>query len=143
MKIEPVGEDSAAQNEPILPSLAPLIQERVKNIQDPALRDELSRLIGEVEAKGKKLYSSKGRNEFEEYKNSVKQFMHKVIQGSFKIEEKQSRKRDGKFVVYLTTQKVDEALDHLGQMLLAGQQDSMRVLKALDEIRGMLLDLYL
>jgi uncharacterized protein YaaR (DUF327 family) len=69
--------------------------------------------------------------------------MQKIIQGSFKLEEKQSRKRDGKFVIYLTTQKVDEALDHLGQMLLAGQQDSMRVLMALDEIRGMLLDLYL
>jgi hypothetical protein len=143
MKIEPVGEDSAFKNEPLMPSLAPLIQERVKKIQDPALREDLSRLIGDVEEKGKKLFSSKARHEFEEYKTSVKRFMQKVIQGSFKLEEKQSRKRDGKFVVYLTTQKVDEALDHLGQMLLAGQQDSMRVLKALDEIRGMLFDLYL
>jgi uncharacterized protein len=143
MKIEPVGEDSAPLNEPILPSLAPLIQERVKKIQDPALRDELSSLIGDVEEKGKKLFSSKARQEFEDYKTSVKKFMQRIIQGSFKLEEKQSRKRDGKFVVYLTTQKVDEALDHLGQMLLAGQQDSMRVLAALDEIRGMLLDLYL
>ncbi len=143
MKIEPVGEESAPLNEPILSSLAPLIQERVKKIQDPALREELSRLIGDVEEKGKKLFSSKARQEFEDYKTSVKKFMQRIIQGSFKLEEKQSRKRDGKFVIYLTTQKVDEALDHLGQMLIAGQQDSMRVLAALDEIRGMLLDLYL
>ena len=143
MKIEPVGENTSSANEPIFPSLAPLIQERVKKMLDPVLRDELSRLIGEVEEKGKKLYSSKARHEFEDYKTAVKNFMQKIIQGSFKLEEKQSRKRDGKFVIYLTTQKVDEALDHLGQMLLAGQQDSMRVLMALDEIRGMLLDLYL
>jgi hypothetical protein len=143
MKIEPLGEGESPFQEPLLPALAPLIQERVKRIQDPALREELSRLIGDVDEKAKKLYSSKAKNEFEEYKTSVKHFMHKVIQGSFKIEEKQSRKKDGNFVVYLTTQQVDEALDQLGQMLLAGQQDSMRVLAALDEIRGMLLDLYL
>jgi uncharacterized protein YaaR (DUF327 family) len=40
-------------------------------------------------------------------------------------------------------QKVDEAVENLGQLLLAGQQDSMRILAALDEIRGMLLDTYL
>jgi hypothetical protein len=143
MRIDPLGENNAPKNEPLLPSLAPILQDRVRKIQDPVLREELSRLIEEVEERGKKLFTSKGRQEFEDYKGSVKKFMSKVIHGSFKLEEKQSRKRDGKFVVYLTTQKVDEALDHLGQILVAGQQDSMRVLAALDEIRGMLLDLYL
>jgi uncharacterized protein YaaR (DUF327 family) len=38
---------------------------------------------------------------------------------------------------------VDDALETLAQLLLAGQQDSMRILATLDEIRGMLLDTYL
>jgi uncharacterized protein YaaR (DUF327 family) len=38
---------------------------------------------------------------------------------------------------------VDTALENLGQLLLAGQQDSMRILSALDEIRGILMDIYL
>jgi uncharacterized protein YaaR (DUF327 family) len=58
------------------------------------------------------------------------------------MEEQHGQKKDGKFVVYLTMQRVDEAIENLGQLLLAGQQDSMRILAALDEIRGMLLDTY-
>ena len=100
-------------------------------------------LIAEVEERGKKLYSSKGRKEFEEYKASVKKFMQKVLSTSFRIEEHHGKKKDGKFVVYLTMQKVDEALENLAQLLLVGQQDTMRLVAVLNEIRGMLLDMYL
>ncbi|MGH7739810.1 MAG: DUF327 family protein, partial [bacterium] len=61
----------------------------------------------------------------------------------FKIEEKQSQKLDGKFVIYLTLEKVDEALENLAQLLVAGQQSPMRVVAALNEVRGLLMDFYL
>lgn len=144
MKIEKVGDGE--NPEKILPAasfFAPALNERIKKVNDPALRTEMSGFILEIEEKGKRLYKSKGKKEFEEYKAAVKKFMDKMVNSSFKVEEKQSKQKDGKFVVYLTTQRVDEALENLGQLLLAGQQDSMRILSVLDEIRGILLDLYL
>ncbi|HVZ81293.1 MAG TPA: YaaR family protein [bacterium] len=144
MKIEKVGDGGAPEKPSSISELfAPALTERMKQVGDPVLRAELSNLIVEVEEKGKKLLAGKGRREFENYKRSVKKFMDKVVASSFKLEEKHGHKKDGKFVVYLTMQKVDGALDILGQMLLAGQQDPMRLIAALDEIRGMLLDTYL
>jgi len=143
MKIEKVGDGEFEKPQPISPLFAPALNERIKKVTDSAMRAELGVLIVEVEEKGKRLFASKGRKEFEEYKASVKKFMNKIVNASFRLEEKHGHKRDGKFVVYLTMQKVDEAVENLGQLLLAGQQDSMRILAALDEIRGMLLDTYL
>jgi uncharacterized protein YaaR (DUF327 family) len=143
MKIEKIGDSGAEKTPSISEMFAPALTERMKKVGDPSLRTELSGLIVEIEEKGKRLLAGKGRREFEEYKNSVKKFMNKVVSTSFKLEEKHGQKKDGKFVVYLTMQKVDGALDTLGQMLLAGQQDPMRLIAALDEIRGMLLDTYL
>jgi uncharacterized protein YaaR (DUF327 family) len=147
MKIEPIsGNDEGKESEKlsaVSAFFAPALNERIKKVTDPALRLEMSLFISDVEQKGKKLFASKGRKEFDEYKKAVKNFMEKMVSTSFKVEERQSRQKDGKFVVYLTTQRVDEALENLGQLLLAGQQDSMRILKALDEIRGILMDLYL
>ncbi len=147
MKIEPIsGNDEGKESEKlsaVSAFFAPALNERIKEVTDPALRLEMSLFISDVEQKGKKLFASKGRKEFDEYKKAVKNFMEKMVSTSFKVEERQSRQKDGKFVVYLTTQRVDEALENLGQLLLAGQQDSMRILKALDEIRGILMDLYL
>ena len=144
MKIEKIGDSENPEKPQSISSMfAPALSERIKKITDPTLRAELSSLILEVEENGKKLYASKGRREFEDYKASVKRFMQRVVNGSFKMAEKHGTKKDGKFVVYLTLQKVDEALENLGQLLLAGQHDSIRILTTLDEIRGMLLDTYL
>ena len=143
MKVEKVGDGEFQKPQPLAPLFAPALNERISKVTDPALRAELAARILDVEDRGKKLFSSKGRKEFEDYKVSVKRFMQKVVGGSFRLEERHGKKKDGKFVIYLTMQRVDEALENLGQMLLAGQQDSMRILSTLDEIRGMLLDTYL
>jgi uncharacterized protein YaaR (DUF327 family) len=143
MRVEKVGEGEFEKPKPIAPLFAPALSDRISKVTDAALRAELGSMILEVEDRGKKLFSSKGRREFEDYKASVKKFMQRVVGGSFRLEERHGKKKDGKFVIYLTMQRVDEALENLGQMLLAGQQDSMRILSTLDEIRGMLLDTYL
>ena len=143
MKVERVGDGEFNKPQPIAPLFAPALNERISKITDSALRSELGALIVDVEERGKRLYVSKGRREFEDYKVAVKKFMNRIVQGSLRLEERHGKKKDGKFVIYLTMQKIDEAVDNLGQMLLAGQQDSMRILAALDEIRGMLLDTYL
>lgn len=129
--------------QPIAPLFAPALNERIGRVSDPTLRAEMGVLIMDVEEKGKRLYASKGRKEFEDYKAAVKSFMNKVVNASFRMEEKHGKKKDGKFVIYLTMEKVDEALEGLAHMLLVGQQDSMRIVAALDEIRGMLMDFYL
>ena len=143
MKVEKVDGGGPEKPKPIAPLFAPAMNARIEKVADMDLRIELGLLIAEVEEMGKKLYFSKGRKEFEDYKTSVKKFMQKILNASFRIEERHGRKKDGKFVVYLTMQKVDDALENLAQMLLVGQQDSMRLVAVLNEIRGMLFDMYL
>jgi len=142
MKVEKVDDDSL-KPQPVPASFAPALNERIQRVSDPSLRNELSSLIVDIEDKGKKLVSGKGRKEFEEYKGSVRTFMQKALSGSFRVEEKHGKRRDGKFVVYLTMQKVDSALENLAQILVAGQQDPMKIVAALNEVRGLLMDVYL
>lgn len=142
MKIEKVDDDSF-KPQPAPASFAPALNDRIQKVSDPSLRNELSSLIVNIEEKGKKLLSAKGRKEFEEYKAAVGTFMQKAVAGSFRLEEKHGKRRDGKFVIYLTMQKVDDALENLALLMVAGQQDPMKVVAALNEIRGLLMDVYL
>jgi uncharacterized protein len=152
MKIEKIGDSPTAPEPPSepsapAPSVAPTfgaaLTERIQRVQDEKLRSELSELIKGVDEHARRLLTSKGRKEFEEYKASVKQFLEKAISGSYRLEEKHGQRQDGKFVVFLMMKKVDEALENLAQLIMAGQQDSMRIVGRLDEIRGLLMDLYL
>jgi hypothetical protein len=143
VKIGKVGDNDPLKQDPLKALFAPALNERILKVSDPALRSELTSLIVEIEEKGKKLLSSKGHKDFEDYKDSVKRFVRIAVQSSFKVEEKQAQKKDGKFVIYLTVEKVDEALENLAQLLVAGQQSPMKVVAALNEVRGLLMDFYL
>ncbi len=143
MKIEKLGDNDPLKTDPLKALFSPALNDRISKVSDPALRSQMMSLIVEIEEKGKKLLSSKGHKDFEDYKDSVKKFVKKAVQSSFKVEEKQSQKKDGKFVVYLTVEKVDEALENLAQLLVAGQQSPMKVVAALNEVRGLLMDFYL
>jgi uncharacterized protein YaaR (DUF327 family) len=150
MKIEKIGDAPLAPEPPPEPVQAPVtpafssaLSERIQRVQDEKLRSELAGLIQGVDDRARRLLASKNKKDFEQYKESVKQFMEKAISGSYRLEEKHGQRQDGKFVVFLTMKRVDEALENLAQLIMAGQQDSMRMVARLDEIRGLLMDMYL
>jgi hypothetical protein len=147
MRIDPVGSNpSNPETAPEIvatPNLSPFVQQRIQQVTDPALRAELGNLIMEVDDRAKRLLSAKGRGEFEEYKTAVKKFMNRVLPCSYKAEETQTQRKDGKFVMYLMVRRLDEALENIAQLLMQGQQDPMRLVAGMDEIRGLLLDLTL
>jgi len=147
MRIDPVGSSPSNPEPPPeiipTPNLSPFVQERIRQVTDPTLRAELGNLIIEVDDRARRLLSAKGRGEFEEYKTAVKKFMNRVLPYSYKAEETQTQRKDGKFVMFLMVRRLDEALENIAQLLMQGQQDPMRLVAGMDEIRGLLLDLTL
>lgn len=147
MRIDPIGNNPSNPEPPpeiaATPNLSPYVQERILQVSDPTLRGELSNLIIEVDDRARRLLSAKGRGEFEEYKTAVKKFMNRVLPCSYKAEETQTQRKDGKFVMFLMVRRLDEALENIAQLLMQGQQDPMRLVAGMDEIRGLLLDLTL
>jgi len=148
MRIDPIGSNpNPVTNipEPSMPppSLSPAVLERIQMVTDPGLRADLGPLIAAVDDRARKLTSSKGRTDFEDYKTAVKNFMTRVLPHSYRTEETRGQRKDGKFVVFLMVKKVDEAMENLANLLMQGQQDSLKFVAGLDEIRGILLDLTL
>jgi uncharacterized protein YaaR (DUF327 family) len=147
MRIDPVGGNPSIPEPPpevtTTPNLSPFVQEKILHVTDPALRAELGSLIMEVDDRARRLLSAKGRGEFEEYKTAVKKFMNRVLPYSYKAEETQTQRKDGKFVMFLMVRRLDEALENIAQLLMQGQQDPMRLVAGMDEIRGLLLDMTL
>ena len=76
------------------------------------------------------------------YREAVREFMKKVVAGSYQV--KGSRRWDGRGnrKVFYLVEKVNYSLEQLATMVLQKQTDTMRLMAALDEIRGLLLDLY-
>jgi uncharacterized protein YaaR (DUF327 family) len=147
MKIEPIDSSNENTNPTridfISAHFSPIINQRVERVMDENLRRKINDLIVDIDQKGKKLLTAKKGQEFDEYKSAIKAFLQTVLDRSIKMEGHPSQRKDGKFVVHFMLKKVDEALDDIARILLVGQQDSIKLLARLDEIRGLLLDFYL
>lgn len=104
--------------------------------------EDLQKLIEEVDKRAQKLAKTCTLNDLKNYKRAVKNFLERTIKEAFTTEEQSSWGRLGRQKVYVLVKKVDDNLEELSRQVLGEQQDSLNILKKLDEIRGLLIDIY-
>jgi uncharacterized protein len=75
------------------------------------------------------------------YKKAVRDFVHYVVERSFAVEQKTSGRSILKRNAYFRVSVIDEALEKLAAEILRNQRDNLEILRRVDEINGMLVDL--
>ena len=75
------------------------------------------------------------------YKKAVRDFVHYVVDRSFAVEQKTSGRSILKRNAYFRVSVIDEALEKLAAEILRNQRDNLEILRRVDEINGMLVDL--
>ena len=76
------------------------------------------------------------------YKKAVARFIRQVVDGSVEITETEGRMRkDMKKPRYAILHVVDEKLEKLGAYVLQNQRDKLEILRKVDELHGLLVDL--
>ena len=116
---------------------------KLSEIKHGEIKERLDKLMDIVDKQGEKLKRSLDKKDLLEYKKRVKDFL-RLIQKEF-VQAKQSFSWDGtgNLKTYTIIEKVDKNLDQLHDLFLKEQSDVLEVVKKIDEIRGLLIDLYI
>ena len=95
-----------------------------------------------VTTAGDKLVDSMSENAFAEYRRAVSQLMKYVVKYGFDLEELKGRRnrRTNKERIFVQVRIIDEKLNDLASEILANQADTLSLLKRVEEIRGLLVD---
>jgi uncharacterized protein len=104
-------------------------------------RAELEELLDEVHETGDRLKQNPGVDLVQAYKKAVRDFIHYVVEGSYAVEQKASGRNILKRNIYFRVSVIDESLERLGAEILRNQRDNLEILRRVDEINGMLVDL--
>jgi len=112
-------------------------------VNEQKQQEDLQRLIQEVDRCGAKLSKSCTLIDLRDYKRAVKNFLKETLGKSYSAENKTGRDRMGRHRIYLLVKKVEESLEELSQEVLSKQKDQLAILKKIDEIRGLLVDIYM
>lgn len=106
---------------------------------DPA---NLDIALEAIEEYAKRLRQSPTFSNLRQYKQAIRSFLKSIVTQVYSVRQRTFYERSGQRRVYLLVEQVDQQLEELTQTFLKGQVSSIDLARRLDEIRGMLLDLY-
>lgn len=105
------------------------------------VREDLERLLPHLDDAAQALIESRTLRNLARYRELVREVLDTVVREAHQLQET-SGFSGGRHKVFVVVQKVDEALEQLGREILNEHANTVHLLEIVDEIRGMLLDLY-
>ncbi|MBO5279223.1 MAG: YaaR family protein [Lachnospiraceae bacterium] len=115
----------------------------ISKISEQQLQERLSGLMADIVTSGERIKKHMDIRDMRNYRELVKSFLNEIVNHSHAFSRENFLDRRGRHRVYGIIRLIDENLDELAQQLIAEEKDSLAILNAVDEIRGLLLDIFL
>lgn len=114
----------------------------IKTASHTIIRQQLDEELDKINKQGKKLCNSMSMADFVEYKKMVTNFLDECISKGLSYKEHMLRSRFGKTKILSIVEKVNKKLVALLDEFICENQDPIKVISLVDEMKGLLLDLY-
>jgi uncharacterized protein YaaR (DUF327 family) len=112
-----------------------------KDAEDKSVLGRLRAMADSISRQGEKLADRVDIRELRLYKKMISDFMEEAVGRSMKFSKQSFLDRRGRHKAYAVIKKVDAELDELTRDVLRGEKDRIKILKRLDEIKGLILDI--
>ncbi len=114
----------------------------VSNIEEHDLQVRLSAMMQEITQQGDRISKKMDVRDMKKYRTLIKDFMNEIVSRSHKFSRENFLDRRGRHRVYGIIRQVDDTLDELARELVKDEKDHIAILNKIDEIRGLILDIF-
>ena len=114
----------------------------MSRIGDDSLQERLTLMIEEITMQGKKISKHMDVKDMKAYRSLIKDFLNEVVNRSHKFSRENFLDRRGRHRVYGIIRLIDDNLDALAGELMKEEKDQIAILSKIDEIKGLLLDIF-
>lgn len=115
----------------------------MKKLEFKNYEERIRVLADKIQSQGKKLEKKADIRDLKIYKQMISEFLDEAVSHSHSFTKKSFLDRRGRHRVYAIIKKINEELIELTNEVLRSEQDNLSILKKLDDIRGLILDLLL
>ena len=102
---------------------------------------QIEALVAQIVKQGERLGKNVDIRELMYYKKLISEFLGLAVGNSRKFSKHSLLDRRGRHKIYALVKQVNEELDLLTQEIMKGEKDNIDVLRRLDDIRGLILDM--
>lgn len=105
-------------------------------------QDKLNEVLSKIDDAAKKLKESLTIEDLLNYKKLVKKFLKEATNGMLKYTKREQIDIRGRKKIYSIIEKVNKKLEKLTEEFLNNNIKNLEILKMIDDIRGLLVDIY-
>ena len=101
--------------------------------------EQLKKIIEDIQKKGNRLVVSKTYGDVLAYKKLIKEYLESILKFMY------DTKKDISFwqtQYFITVETIDEKLEELTESLIKGEMDNLNIASSIDEIQGLIVDIY-
>lgn len=102
-------------------------------------KDFLDKSLSKIKDMGDILISTQSYTDIIKYKNMVKNFLSDVLKHNYSLNKKDSFWESQYFA---TVNVIDEKLENITKEILSNQTNNIHIASSIDEIQGLLIDVY-
>lgn len=139
MEISPIGRNTPVTSEKKVVGNKKNFSQSFNFAQHKKSEEQLKKMLEDIKKKGNRLVITKCYADVAAYKRNIKEYLESVLQYMYSI------KKDISFwqtQYFITVETVDEKLQELTEMLLGNEKDNLNVASTIDEITGLVVDIY-
>ncbi len=100
-------------------------------------------LIGDITKQGEVVAKRADMTELQKYRFMVTGLINETVSNGFAFSKSANMSARGRAQVFATIKKVNDKLDEMTKKLLEQEKDNIDLLDDVDDVRGMLVDMYL
>lgn len=118
-------------------------QSQLARAEDLNYEQHLDKLVRDIVSQGETLAKRVDIRELKQYKKLIAEFLNLAIGNSKKFSRKSILDRRGRHKVFAIIKNINDELDQLTQDVLNGESVNISLLRRLEDIRGLILDLFM
>ena len=103
----------------------------------------LKKMAQDIIKQGERLGEKVDIAELKAYKRMVSEFLEESIRGFARFSKESFMDRRGRHRLYATVKKINESLEELTKEVISSEQDHLKIIGRIEDIRGMILDIIL
>lgn len=103
----------------------------------------LKQMAQDIIKQGERLGEKVDIAELKAYKRMVSEFLEESIRGFARFSRESFMDRRGRHRLYATVKRINESLEDLTKEMISNEQDHLKILGRIEDIRGMILDIIL
>ncbi|MBB6624847.1 YaaR family protein [Clostridium gasigenes] len=139
MEIGRVNSKDTIRNERKIVSEKKDFSQSFNQARDRKSEEQLNKMIEEINKRGNRLVTTKTYGDVIAYKKMIKEYLASILKFMY------DTKKDVSFwqtQYFVTVETIDERLEELTKELMAEERENLNVAATIDEIQGLIVDIY-